>query len=43
MFAVNDTTAGYVNLKGYYELGAKNRPEGWNLWLSLAFSPATPK
>jgi hypothetical protein len=30
---------GYVNLKGYYEFGAKNRAEGWNVWLSLAFSP----
>jgi hypothetical protein len=30
---------GYVNLKGYYEFGAKNRAEGWNVWLTLAFSP----
>ena len=27
---------GYVNLKGYWEFGAQNRAEGWNLWLSLA-------
>jgi hypothetical protein len=27
---------GYVNLKGYWEFGAENRAEGWNLWLSLA-------
>jgi len=27
---------GYVNLKGYWEFDAKNRAEGWNLWLSLA-------
>jgi hypothetical protein len=26
----------YVNLKGYYEFDAKNRPEGWNTWLTLA-------
>lgn len=25
----------YTNLKGYYEFDAKNRAEGWNLWLSL--------
>lgn len=25
----------YVNLKGYYEFDARNRPEGWNAWLSL--------
>jgi len=31
---------GYVNLKGYWEFGAENRPEGWNAWLTLAFSPA---
>jgi hypothetical protein len=27
---------GYVNLKGYWEFEAKNRAEGWNLWLSLS-------
>jgi hypothetical protein len=27
----------YLNLKGYYEFSAKNRPEGWNLWLLFAF------
>jgi hypothetical protein len=26
----------YVNLKGYYEFDAQNRPEGWNVWLTLA-------
>ncbi len=26
----------YLNLKGYWEFGAKNRPEGWNTWLTLA-------
>ncbi|UVJ46290.1 transporter [Pseudomonas sp. LS1212] len=25
----------YSNLKGYYEFDAKNRAEGWNLWLTL--------
>lgn len=30
---------GYVNLKGYYEFAAKNRADGWNVWLTLAFSP----
>lgn len=41
-FAVNDSMAGYVNLKGFYEFGAENRPEGWNTWLTLNFSPAPP-
>ncbi|MEC5398035.1 SphA family protein [Uliginosibacterium sp. H1] len=26
----------YANVKGYYEAGAQNRPEGWNLWLSMS-------
>ena len=26
----------YANLKGYYEFDARNRPEGWNVWLTLA-------
>jgi len=26
-----------VSLKAYYEFGAKNRPEGWNTWLTVAF------
>lgn len=25
----------YANLKGYYEFDARNRPDGWNMWLSL--------
>ncbi len=33
---------GYVNLKGYKEFGAKNRPEGWNVWLTFVISPAPP-
>jgi hypothetical protein len=31
---------GYLNLKGYYEFDAHNRPEGWNAWLSFAITPA---
>jgi hypothetical protein len=26
----------YANLKGYYEFAARNRPEGWNVWVTLA-------
>ena len=33
---------GYVNLKGYKEFGAEHRPEGWNVWLTFAISPAAP-
>ena len=31
---------GYLNVKGYYEFNANNRPEGWNAWLTFAISPA---
>ena len=31
---------GYLNLKGYGEFGHENRPEGWNVWLTFAISPA---
>jgi hypothetical protein len=34
---------GYINLKGYREFDAKNRPEGWNTWLTFAISPKTPE
>jgi len=33
---------GYLNLKGYGEFGAKNRAEGWNMWLTFAVSPPSP-
>jgi len=26
----------YLNLKGYWEFDAENRPEGWNMWLTLS-------
>jgi hypothetical protein len=26
----------YLNVKGYWEFGAENRPEGWNSWLTLS-------
>jgi hypothetical protein len=33
---------GYLNLKGYREFAAENRPEGWNAWVTFAISPAAP-
>jgi hypothetical protein len=33
----------YVNLKGFYEFDAKNRPEGWNVWLTLAIPLSSGK
>jgi hypothetical protein len=26
----------YLNLKGYHEFDARNRPEGWNSWITLS-------
>jgi hypothetical protein len=33
---------GYINIKGYKEFAAQNRPDGWNAWLTFAVSPAAP-
>jgi hypothetical protein len=34
------THQAYFNLKGYKEFEAEHRPEGWNVWFTLAISPA---
>jgi hypothetical protein len=31
----------YGNVKTYYEFAAQNRPDGWNVWLSLLI-PLSP-
>jgi hypothetical protein len=31
---------GFLGLKGYYEFDARDRPDGWNTWLTFAISPA---
>src|SRR5262249_9414258 len=33
---------GYLNLKAYGEFGNDHRPDGWNVWLTLAISPSHP-
>jgi hypothetical protein len=33
---------GYLNLKGYGEFDASNRPSGWNTWLTFSVSEAPP-
>jgi hypothetical protein len=40
IFPLGDGLQGYLNLKGYKEFEAQNRPEGWNTWLTFAISPA---
>ena len=39
IFPVGDAQ-GVLNLKGYKEFAAEHRPEGWNVWLTFAISPA---
>jgi hypothetical protein len=33
----------YINLKGFKEFDAQNRPEGWNAWLTLSIANAAPE
>ncbi len=42
LFPVGDLQ-GYVNLKGYGEFANKNRPAGYDIWLTFAISPAAPR
>jgi hypothetical protein len=39
IFPVGDLQ-GYINLKGYKEFAAENRPDGWNTWITFVISPA---
>jgi hypothetical protein len=41
LFPVGDLQ-GYLNLKGYGEFDAANRPAGWNTWLTFSISPMAP-
>jgi hypothetical protein len=41
VFPVGDKQ-GFLGLKGYYEFDARDRPDGWNAWLTFAISPAAP-
>src|SRR5262249_32270765 len=34
------TAQGYLNIKGYKEFAAQNRPAGWNPWWAFVTSPA---
>jgi hypothetical protein len=42
-FPISQDVLGYVNLKAYGEFGAMHRPEGANVWLTFALSPAPPR
>jgi hypothetical protein len=41
LFPVGDMQ-GYLNLRGYGEFAAENRPAGWNTWLTFSVSPMAP-
>ena len=41
LFPVGDMQ-GYLNLKGYGEFDAHDRPRSFNVWLTFAISPAAP-
>ena len=41
LFPIGDMQ-GYLNLKGYGEFEAQNRPSGWNTWLTFSISPMAP-
>ncbi|HYC18139.1 MAG TPA: transporter [Pseudolabrys sp.] len=42
VFPISREWQGYLNLKGYGEFAAQNRPDGWNAWLTFAITPAAP-
>jgi hypothetical protein len=42
IFPISKEWQGYINVKGYKEFAAEHRPDGWNVWLTFAISPATP-
>jgi hypothetical protein len=42
IFPLGDKLQGYLNLKAYGEFANQNRPDGWNVWLTLSLSPAAP-
>ena len=42
IFPISNQYQGYLNLKGYSEFDASRRPDGWNVWVTFAISPAAP-
>jgi len=37
------TVQAYINIKGYGEVDAQNRPHGWNTWLTVQLAAAPPE
>jgi hypothetical protein len=42
IFPIGERAQGYINVKGYKEFTAQNRPHGWNAWVTLVITPAPP-
>lgn len=43
LFQAAPGVAGLLAVKGYHEFDARQRPEGWNVWVTLNLSPAAPQ
>jgi hypothetical protein len=43
IFPIGEAAQGYINVKGYKEFAAQNRPSGWNAWVTLSITPAAPR
>jgi hypothetical protein len=43
IFPIGESAQGYINVKGYKEFAAQNRPSGWNAWVTLSITPAPPR
>ena len=43
IFPVTEGYQGYLNLRGFKDFAAENRPEGWTTWVTFAVSPEPPK
>ncbi|MHC2252166.1 hypothetical protein ACVILK_001858 [Bradyrhizobium embrapense] len=43
IFPVAEGYQGYLNLRGYKDFAAENRPEGWTGWVTFQLSPAAPE
>jgi hypothetical protein len=37
------TLQAYINVKGYGEFDARNRPHGWDTWLTVQLAAAPPE
>jgi hypothetical protein len=43
LFQAAPGIAGLLAFKTYFEFDARDRPDGWNAWLTLNLSPAAPQ